>query len=321
MPEGAEQNVAKFSAADAKNWYADHILKARRVVAIYGDVDPEDARQLTEKYLGDLPTPQTAEAANVGAAPTTLPTTQAIADAQPMAAPTTAPSDKASIDVLDLKVQKTEQALAGIVIGFKSDSTITDPANATFDVANTLCAGYSYPTGYIFETLRGRGLVYVAAAENSPGRSAKYPGTFLAYAGCDPKNVNTCVDLILLNIARMQGTAQDMQPDWFARSKELIDTGDALENETPDAQAETAALDELFGLGYAWHEKFDDRINAVTLADVQNLCRTRLRQCVVTICTPDPDSVNVALGRRQYDSFPPVDLTPRGVQHGTPGTK
>jgi hypothetical protein len=33
------------------------------------------------------------------------------------------------------------------------------------------------------------------------------------------------------------------------------------------------------------------------------------------VSTPDPDSVKIKTGKRTYDSFPPVDLTPRGVQH------
>ena len=34
-----------------------------------------------------------------------------------------------------------------------------------------------------------------------------------------------------------------------------------------------------------------------------------------------PDQVKIKAGRRQYDSFPPVDLTPRGVQHDTGAPK
>jgi len=33
------------------------------------------------------------------------------------------------------------------------------------------------------------------------------------------------------------------------------------------------------------------------------------------VCTPSPEAVNVKKGRREYRSFPPVDLTPKGVQH------
>jgi len=40
-----------------------------------------------------------------------------------------------------------------------------------------------------------------------------------------------------------------------------------------------------------------------------------LRSCIVTISTPKPEVVNIKPGVRTYDSFPAVDLTPRGVQH------
>jgi zinc protease len=193
---------------------------------------------------------------------------------------------------------------------------------------DTLCSGFAYPTGYIFETLRGLGLVYEADAYNWPGRGNANPGTFVAYAGCDPKNVNQVVDLILLNIARMQGSDADMQasdadmkPNWFNRAKELITTADALEHETPDQQAATAALDEIYGLGYDFHETYPGKINSVTIGQVRAAAAARLSQCVVTICTSHPELVTVKTGSRTYTQFPPVDLTPRGVQFDTGAQK
>jgi predicted Zn-dependent peptidase len=88
-----------------------------------------------------------------------------------------------------------------------------------------------------------------------------------------------------------------------------------MDNETPAEQATTAALDELMGLGYDYHDRFAARIEAVTLPDVRNVSAKRLTQCVVTVSTPAPDAVKVKTGKRTYNSFPPVDLTPRGVQH------
>ena len=61
---------------------------------------------------------------------------------------------------------------------------------------------------------------------------------------------------MLENIARLQGTPAEINEDWFKRSKELIVVADAMENETPAQQAEQAALDELYGLGYDWHHGF-----------------------------------------------------------------
>ncbi len=214
---------------------------------------------------------------------------------------------------------KTEKPLAGVFIGYKDDALLGDPANYPFTVADTMTSGFTYPTGYIFEILRGRGLVYMADAQNWPGRSDKLKGAFLAFAGCDPSKVNEVVDVILENIARLQGKPEELNVSWFDRSKKMIVTADALESETAEAQANIAALDELYGLGFNFHQKFADSINNVMLADVQKVSRARLNECVVTICTPDPEGVTVKPGRREYESFPPVDLTPRGVQHDTGG--
>jgi predicted Zn-dependent peptidase len=116
-------------------------------------------------------------------------------------------------------------------------------------------------------------------------------------------------------MARLQGTEADIQADWFSRCKEMIATAQALETETPADQASIAATDELFGLGYEYHAGFADRINAVPLPAVQELAKRRLSGCLVTICTPTPQSVEIGPGAYRFDSFPPIDLTPRGVRH------
>jgi zinc protease len=301
---GSKANVAAFTSDDLRKWYADHILAGRRVIAIYGDVDPAIATDMATKLLGTGPR---------------------LPDAVPMQYPPTpapaAPAAVAHIDVQDVKIQKTEQDTAGIVIGFKSNSLIGEPLAPTLDTNTTLCAGFAYPTGYIFETLRGLGLVYEAAAYNWPGRSNSIPGTFVAYAGTDPKNVNQVVDLILLNIARMQGSDADMQSDWFKRAKELITTADALDHETPEQQASTAALDEIYGLGYDFHDSYASKINSVTFDQIRAAAGQRLSQCVITICTSHPELVTEKTGTRTYTQFPPVDLTPRGVQFDTGAQK
>ena len=139
----------------------------------------------------------------------------------------------------------------------------------------------------------------------------------MVLAGCQPNNVNEVVETILENIARLQGTDADMQVSWFQRAKRLIVTADALENETPQAARRTfSALDELYGLGYKYHEHFADSISKVSMEEIRQIARQRLNRCIVTICTPDPQSVSVKDGERRYVKFPAVDLTPRGVQHG-----
>ncbi|HEX3358394.1 MAG TPA: pitrilysin family protein [Tepidisphaeraceae bacterium] len=301
LPMGTKENVAKFTADDAKHWYNDKVLGNRRVLAIFGDVDLNQAQTLAATYFGGGPK-----------APP-------LASTPPQDAVPTSDQSTPFINVQRVDVNPTEQKLAGIFIGFNAHPVIGNPINFPITVADTMCSGYGYPTGYLFDTLRGRGLVYVVDAQNIPGQSQKTPGTFLVMAGCEPSKVNEVIDLILENIARLQGSEHDMRLDWFDRSKQLITTFDAMDNETPAAQATQAALDELYGLGYDYHQHFAERINAVKFPEVPAVARGLLRDCVITISTPQPEIVNKATGKREYRSFPPVDLTPRGVQHDTRG--
>jgi zinc protease len=306
LPIGMAQSLQKLTADDVKHWYHEKVLAGPRVLTIFGDIQLDAAKALATKYLGQG---------------TALP--RGI-DSHPVVETAAAPSTQTpSLDVERVEVQKTEQSLAGIVIGFNCDSVVTNADQPVLAIADCLTSGYSGGTGYLYDVLRGKGLVYVVQTEDSPGITRSNPGTFFAYAGCDPQKVNEVVDLILENMARLQGTSEDIQTAWFNRSKQLIATADALENETPDAQATTAALDELYGLGYNWHAGFADRINSVKLEQVQAEAHKGLSKCVVTICTPAPELVKVQSGKREYASFPHVDMTPRGVQHdmGTNGGK
>ena len=216
---GTKENVEKFTADQARSWYEKKVLAAPRVLAVFGDVDPAHVQELATKFLAG--NGHRAEPAKVA-----ISNTDTASDAS-------APA----INIVDVKVQKTEQQLAGVIIGFKSKSVIGDPSNYTLDVIDTLTSGFTYPTGYIFETLRGLGLVYVADAHNVPGLNEKLPGMYQVYAGCGPENVDKVIELALENTARVEGTEKDVDMKWFKRSKELMVVADALENETPAAQA------------------------------------------------------------------------------------
>jgi zinc protease len=300
MKEGSKDVVASATAGQMREWYETKVLKGKRVLAVFGDIDLEMAKTLVSNAFR---TREFHGGSGVVSASGSV-----------MVAPRETPP---TVNVERVEVQKTEQQLAGVVIGFKSSTLIGDVTWFPLTVVDTMTSGFGYPTGYLFDTLRGKGLVYVVHADTSPGVIEKYPGAFYVYAGCDPKNVNEVVDLILENVARCQGTDQEMQLDWFDRSKQLIITGDAINQQTPEDQASTAALDEVYGLGYDFHSQFADKIKAVTIDDVRQIAKARLSECVVTVSTPLPDLVNRKTGERVYKSFAPVELTSGGVKHDT----
>lgn len=302
QPIGTIDNVTGFTREQIQQWYKDNILTSRRVISIFGDIELEKARALAEAKLGTLP-----EARGDVTPPP-----------QDVTLPEAQPDGTAQLVIERVETQETEQPLAGVVIGFRAEPVIGEPANYPLIVADTMASGFGYPTGYLHETLRGRGLVYEVHALNQMGLNQELPGTFLAYAGCAPSQVNEVVDLMLENIARLQGSAADMDAGWFARSKQLAITSDAMSNETPAEQASTAALDELYGLGYDYHDYFGRRINAVQLDEVRGVAKNRLIKCVVTVSTPSPDVLKTKPGTRTYETFHPVDLTPKAEERAAP---
>lgn len=299
---GRAENVESFTAGQLAEWYRREILPSRRVLAIFGDIDLATAQRLAAEHFGKGDKIATETPVN---------------EAPPAVAPE---GDVPAVIVERVETQQTQQPLAGVVIGFESNSVIGDETNYAIGVADTMTSGYGYPTGYLHETLRGRGLVYVVHAMNSPGKGKDQPGTFLVYAGCDPRRVNEVVEAILMNIARLQGSEEDMVTGWFERSRQLMLTSEAMDRETAADQATTAALNELYGLGYAHHLLFPEKLKAVTLDDVRQVARQRLSKAVVTISTPAPDLVKIETGRRTYERFEPVDLTPKGVEHDAAGS-
>ena len=74
---------------------------------------------------------------------------------------------------------------------------------------------------------------------------------------------------------------------------------------TSDGLATTAALDELYGLGYDYHDRFADEVKRVDLSAGRDVARAGLVWCVVTISTPEPHLVTVKTGRREFNGFAP----------------
>ncbi len=69
---------------------------------------------------------------------------------------------------------------------------------------------------------------------------------------------------------------------------EMIISLHQQENTTIASQARQAALDELYGLGYAYDDTFEARIEAVTLDDVVRVARRYLNNYVLATTSPDP---------------------------------
>ena len=53
MPVGTAATVDKLTADQLRQWYTQKVLGGRKVLAIYGDVDPDHAEAVVRKLMGD----------------------------------------------------------------------------------------------------------------------------------------------------------------------------------------------------------------------------------------------------------------------------
>ncbi len=63
----------------------------------------------------------------------------------------------------------------------------------------------------------------------------------------------------------------------------------AQQNTTIAAQAQQAALFDLYGLGYDYDKTFDERIEAVTLEDVVRVAKKYLNHHLLVTLSPRPE--------------------------------
>lgn len=270
---GSAEVVAETTRSMLEAFHRERVTGAGSVLAIYGDVDPAEAEVLAERYFSGLPAGQWS-----------LPEV-----------PAEVPIDE---PVVYVKPKPSTRTTAGVALGYPG-LRVTDVEDmAAVAVLNTVMSGYRYPSGWLHESLRGgdTGLVYEVHAIN---RAGLLPGHFEIYAACQPEMVNTVYGIMKAQVQR----ARDGQftEEELRRAQAIIRTTERMRRQTNADRAMWAALDELYGIGYDDYERFLQRVDAVTLSDLQRMADRYLTSPVIAIVTPAPDVVDIGVSLVHLD--------------------
>jgi zinc protease len=171
-----------------------------------------------------------------------------------------------------------------IMMGYPGVSVRNEKDYAAMVLLDAITSGYSYPGGWLHNELRGEGLVYFVHALQITGPA---PGYFVVLSQVAPDKIREVVDRIRKNLDRAK--AGDISDEEFERSKEMVVALHAQENTTISAQAQQAALDDLYGLGYNYDKTFDARIQAVTKDDVIAVANKYLNNHVLVTSSPQAE--------------------------------
>jgi len=257
-PVGSLEAVEKLSREDIVRVYEERCAPDNMVLAIFGAVSEDAAEEAAREAFGGF--------VRKAAAP-----------------PEIAEEPELTDDVK--RVVHDDQTQAVVVLGFRG-VRLSDDDRYVLSVIDSVISGIGYPSGRLHDALRvDRDLVYYVHAHNWTGID---PGSFHVMAQTAPEAVDEVVKVIkgeLQRIASEPVSERDLE-----LAKQVCVSTFRMSRETSSAQAQEAALYELYGLGYDHEEKYVQRVREVTAEEVLRVASKYFEKpSVLVITRPKPE--------------------------------
>ncbi len=252
---GSEDTVQNFQTGDLQHFHVLHAAPENCVLAIYGDIDSTNAKASVERMFASWnrrPGAATAQPAPVVSA----------------------------LDSIRRVSEIRDKKQAVLVVGYRGAS-LHDPDRYPLELLQESCSDLG---SRLFMRVREKlGLAYYVGAQNFLGLQ---PGYFAFYAGTMPEKAEL-VEKELLAEAELLRT-DGLTEEELKRSKAKIIGQKKIARQDLGGLAMTTALDELYGLGYAFSDTEDALYEAVTLDQVKAVARKYLKADDFVIATVKP---------------------------------
>jgi zinc protease len=268
-PGGKAASVEALSLRDLAAYHARYFVPSNMVVTVFGDIDPDEAQALVQRLFGHLP-----------AAPSAI-SPLPLGEGPGVRAPWARAAASNALAGSIVRHKQTNKDTGMLMLGYPCESIFDKKDHAAMIVLQTILSGYGYPGGWLHEELRGAGLVYFVHAFELTG---PVPGYFAVLSQTQPDKIDEVVSRIRRNLA--QAKEGKIPADDFRAAVRQIVAMHAQENTALAEQAQQAALDELYGLGYDYDKTFDARIEAVTLDEVIRAAQKYLDHSVLVTSSP-----------------------------------
>jgi zinc protease len=193
----------------------------------------------------------------------------------------TAPKSRARVEVVPgdfSEVQPRQQAI--VFQAFPGPSLLAEDY-AVSEVADELFSGMS---SHLFERVREeKSLAYFVRSSRIVGLET---GMFYFFAGTSPQRYEEVIAELNLEVARVQGG--HVTADELLRCQTRLKAGKRMGMQTNSARAMQAALNATYGIPVNDWRIYDDKIDRVTLADIQAFAKKyfQLSQRVQLVVKP-----------------------------------
>jgi zinc protease len=254
---GSELSVQKIQTADVQGFHSMYTAPNNCVLAIYGDIQPEAVKQAVEAAFRNWKAGPACESSKPGNADRTLNQLQRVGETR-------------------------DKKQAVIVVGYPG-TTLHDPDRYALELLQEACSDLG---SRLFMRVREKlGLAYYVGAQNFIGLA---PGYFAFYAGTTPEKADLVERELLAEaeLLRLEGlTAEELK-----RAKAKVIGQKKIARQDLGGFAMATALDELYGLGYAFSDSEDALYDAVTLKQVQAVARKYLTPDALVVATVRPEN-------------------------------
>ncbi|MDB4910555.1 MAG: peptidase domain protein [Gemmatimonadetes bacterium] len=231
---GTEESLANIVASDVREWHRARVLEGPSVIAVVGDVDPDEIASVVAARFGEM----------------------RWREREPLASPTWPTSPL-------MLAEPRDKAQSALALAFPSPSR-DDDARFAADLVAGVASGLG---GRFFDQLRDRqSLAYTVSAFTAEWRRA---GMFISYIATSPEKEEIARAGLLAEFAKLRDApvteAELAQAKEYAIGTHAIrsQSGGALLGELIDAW--------LFGRGLSEIDEHEARIRAVTTSDMQAL--------------------------------------------------
>ena len=233
---GTEESLAAIDARAVRTWHHDRVLRSDTVIAIVGDGDPDELAALVAGRFGDLrPAP-----AELVAAPAWPPRTEVLAESR-------------------------DKAQTALVVAFEAPARNDDDRFAV-DLIAGVASGLG---GRFFDELRDRqSLAYTVQAYASQRVLA---GTFISYIATSPEREDVARRGLLAEFAKLR--EGEVAAEELERAKRYAIGTRAIRQENGGAVLSEIVDAWLYGAGLMELEEHDDRLRAVTPAQMRDVAR------------------------------------------------
>ncbi|HYJ05810.1 MAG TPA: insulinase family protein, partial [Chthoniobacterales bacterium] len=191
-----------------------------------------------------------------------------------------APLDK-TVAVESLK----EKAQGVLMVGYRG-ADIFSPDRFALELIDE--ASSDLGSRFFVRIREQMGLAYYVGASQMQGL---VPGLFLFYLGTDPQKIELVKTALLEEISKL--ASEGLTADELTRAKKKLIGQQQIANQSNDSFGYMAALDELYGLGFAHYKTLEREVEAVGLDDIRRAAaKYFLNQPSVLAIVRPPDNSN-----------------------------